>query len=160
VTGLAGGVVALAVLLLAAGFGLWRRRNDGVLSAATGDRTPTGTAGGNRADEPAAPHRALFAHLGALPDTGLCLVQFSSALCVTCRPTRLLCAELAADLPGVRHVEIDAEAHLDAVRALDVWRTPTLLIVDAVGRILHRGAGLPTQAHLRGVVTDALAATR
>lgn len=150
-------MAALVVLLLATGFGLWRRRRDGVLSAVITGHTPSTTAD---VADPVAPHRDLFARLGALPDAGLCLVQFSTTICAACRPTRLLCAELAADLPGVRHVDIDAEVHLDAVRQLDVWRTPTLLIVDAAGRILHRGAGLPSRDHLRGVVTEALAATR
>ena len=41
------------------------------------------------------------------------------------------------------HVEIDAESHLDLVRRLDVRRTPTVLVLDAAGRIVRRASGQP-----------------
>ena len=44
---------------------------------------------------------------------------------------------------GVAHVEIDAESHLDLVRRLDIMRTPTVLILDAGGRIVQRASGAP-----------------
>ena len=37
----------------------------------------------------------------------------------------------------------DAEANLDLVRALDIRRTPTVLVLDEVGRIRRRASGLP-----------------
>ncbi len=37
-------------------------------------------------------------------------------------------------VPGVTHVEIDAEARLDLVRALEILKTPTVLVLDADGR--------------------------
>jgi hypothetical protein len=43
----------------------------------------------------------------------------------------------------VAHVEVDAEAHLDLVRALGVVRTPTTLLLDAAGRELTRATGTP-----------------
>ncbi|MGX1799192.1 thioredoxin family protein, partial [Streptomyces albidoflavus] len=58
------------------------------------------------------------------------LVQFSTAFCQPCRATRRVLDDVAALVPGVRHVEIDAEAHLDLVRAVGVERTPTVLILD------------------------------
>ncbi len=90
--------------------------------------------------------------------TALTLVQFSSAFCAPCRTTRVLCEEIARTTPAVRHVEIDAESHLDAVRALDVRRTPTLFIVDRTGRILRRASGAPDRTGLRGAVAESLAA--
>nr|WP_308405287.1 thioredoxin family protein [Streptomyces sp. B93] len=74
------------------------------------------------------------------------LVQFSSAFCAPCRATRRVLGEVAAMVPGVAHVEIDAEARLDLVRALDVRGTPTVLVLDAGGRIVRRAAGQPRKA--------------
>jgi thiol-disulfide isomerase/thioredoxin len=71
------------------------------------------------------------------------LVQFSSAFCAPCRATRRVLAEVADAVPGVTHVEIDAESHLDLVRRLDVMRTPTTLVLDAAGRVTTRASGQP-----------------
>jgi thiol-disulfide isomerase/thioredoxin len=71
------------------------------------------------------------------------LVQFSSAFCAPCRTTRQVLADVAGRMPGVVHVEIDAESHLDTVRALDILRTPTTLILDREGREIARAAGAP-----------------
>ena len=49
-------------------------------------------------------------------------------------------------VPGVAHVEIDAEDHLDLVRALDIRRTPTVLFLDATGRQVKHASGLPRKA--------------
>jgi hypothetical protein len=69
----------------------------------------------------------------------------------------VLCADVAAHVPGVRHVEVDAESHLDAVRALDIWRTPTVLIVDGNGEVARRASGAPTRVQLMTAVNDVLA---
>ncbi|MFD3658779.1 TlpA family protein disulfide reductase [Streptomyces sp. NPDC058620] len=71
------------------------------------------------------------------------LVQFSSAFCQPCRATRRTLAEVAGMIEGVAHVEIDAEAHLTLVRRLDITKTPTVLVLDADGRIVRRAAGQP-----------------
>ena len=54
--------------------------------------------------------------------------------------------EVSGMIPGVAHVEIDAEAHLDLVRRLDIRRTPTVLILDAAGDVRVRAAGAPRKA--------------
>ena len=46
------------------------------------------------------------------------LLQFSSAFCAPCRATRRVLGEVADLVPGVTHVEVDAEHHLEVVRAL------------------------------------------
>jgi len=74
------------------------------------------------------------------------LVQFSSAFCAPCRATRRILAEVASMVDGVAHVEIDAEAHLDLVRSLDIRRTPTVLVLDPDGRIARRASGQPRKA--------------
>jgi thiol-disulfide isomerase/thioredoxin len=73
------------------------------------------------------------------------LLQFSSAFCAPCRATRRVLAEVADVVPGVAHLEVDAESHLDLVRRLDVVRTPTVMVLDARGAIVRRASGLPTR---------------
>lgn len=74
------------------------------------------------------------------------LVQFSSAFCQPCRATRRVLAEVAEMVPGVAHLEIDAEAELDLVRELRVLKTPTVLVLDADGRVVRRATGRPRKA--------------
>ncbi|MEU6681492.1 thioredoxin family protein [Streptomyces sp. NPDC046925] len=74
------------------------------------------------------------------------LVQFSSAFCQPCRATRRVLSEVAAIVPGVSHMEIDAEAELDLVRELDILKTPTVLVLDAEGRTVLRATGQPRKA--------------
>lgn len=71
------------------------------------------------------------------------LLQFSSAFCAPCRATRRTLAELESMVEGVRHIELDAESHLDLVRRLDILRTPTVLVLDATGAIVTRASGQP-----------------
>ncbi|WP_245674732.1 thioredoxin family protein [Herbidospora cretacea] len=74
------------------------------------------------------------------------LVQFSTAFCQPCRATRRVLAEVAGMVPGVRHVEIDAESRLDLVRAHDVMRTPTVFVLDKDGTIVKKASGQPRKA--------------
>jgi thiol-disulfide isomerase/thioredoxin len=73
------------------------------------------------------------------------LLQFSSAFCAPCRATRRVLADVASATPGVVHIDVDAEHHLDVVRRLGVLRTPTTLVLDARGRELGRAGGVPTK---------------
>jgi thiol-disulfide isomerase/thioredoxin len=79
--------------------------------------------------------------LGAELGERATLVQFSSAFCAPCRATRHVLTDVAGLVPGVRHVEIDAESHLDLVRRLSVTRTPTTLVLDAAGVEATRASG-------------------
>ncbi|MER7175922.1 thioredoxin family protein [Streptomyces mesophilus] len=74
------------------------------------------------------------------------LVQFSSAFCQPCRATRRVLAEVAAMVSGVGHIEIDAEDHLELMRQLEIERTPTVLVLDAGGRVVRRASGQPRKA--------------
>ncbi|MSO27383.1 MAG: thioredoxin [Candidatus Nanopelagicales bacterium] len=74
------------------------------------------------------------------------LVQFSSAFCQPCRATRQILEQVSGLVDGVVHVDIDAEANLGLVRALDIRRTPTVLILDSAGHIRKRASGLPRKA--------------
>jgi thiol-disulfide isomerase/thioredoxin len=81
-------------------------------------------------------------------------VHFSSAFCAACRTTRVLLEDVADRFDGVAVVEIDAEAHLELVRRLDVMRTPTVFVLDPHGVVVRRASGLPR----RDQVLAALAA--
>ncbi|MEV6962564.1 thioredoxin family protein [Streptomyces sp. NPDC051207] len=96
------------------------------------------------------------AELGAPLGERATLVQFSSAFCAPCRATRRVLGEVAGLVPGVTHVEIDAEAHLDLVRALDILRTPTVLVLDADGRVVRRATGQPRKADVIAALGDAV----
>ncbi|GAB2782332.1 thioredoxin family protein [Streptomyces daliensis] len=85
------------------------------------------------------------------------LVQFSSAFCQPCRATRRTLEEVSAMVPGVSHVEIDAEAHLGLVRALDITRTPTVLVLGPGGQIVRRAAGQPRKADVIAALGEAVA---
>ncbi|AZM57446.1 thiol reductase thioredoxin [Streptomyces sp. WAC 01529] len=84
------------------------------------------------------------------------LVQFSSAFCQPCRATRRVLADVASMVPGVTHVEIDAEDHLDLVRELRVLKTPTVLVLDARGREVRRAAGQPRRADVIAALGEAV----
>ena len=71
------------------------------------------------------------------------LVQFSSAFCTPCRATKALLQNVVSEMPDVRHIDIDAEAHLDLVRRLDIRSTPTTLFLDSRGVEVGRAVGAP-----------------
>ncbi|MEV2246694.1 thioredoxin family protein [Streptomyces sp. NPDC049970] len=96
------------------------------------------------------------ARLGAELGDRATLVQFSSAFCQPCRATRRTLAEVAAMVEGVAHVEIDAEANLELVRGLRISRTPTVLVLDAAGRIVRRAAGQPRTADVVSALGQAM----
>jgi thiol-disulfide isomerase/thioredoxin len=162
-----GAWVVLAVLVVASVFGLWRARTDGRFrggapaprrdDAWSGDSTPLS----HEADAPSVPDaresvRAMVG--GAVGDSAFgeraTLLQFSSAFCAPCRATRRVLADIAEVVPGVTHVEIDAEQHLDAVRRLDVHRTPTTLVLDADGREVSRAVGAPRKEQVLAALAD------
>ncbi len=84
------------------------------------------------------------------------MVQFSTAFCQPCRATRRILDEVAGQVEGVRHVEVDAEAHLDLVRRLDVMRTPTVFVLDAGGRVVRRAVGQPRKADVVAALGEAI----
>ena len=134
-----GGLIALAAaLLVATVLGVALRRRAG--------RFRPGSAGAvakpSRADTDALTDADLGASLGARAT----LVQFSTAFCAPCRPTRQILAQVADMVDGVTHVEIDAAARLDLARRLRINGTPTILVLGPDGAIVRRAAGLPRKA--------------
>jgi Thioredoxin len=96
--------------------------------------------------------------LGAPLGAQVTLVQFSSAVCAYCGPTRELLAEVAAERDGITFVEIDAAARMDLTRRLRVLSTPTVLVLDAAGGITSRASGPLRKADLLTAVGAAVQA--
>ncbi|MFF5982271.1 thioredoxin family protein [Streptomyces olindensis] len=133
-------VVCVLVLAAASAYGVLQRRRSGRVRV-------RGRDDGKRLDA---------AELGAELGERATLVQFSSAFCAPCRATRRVLDEVAGLVPGVRHVEIDAEAHLDLVRRLDILKTPTVLVLDADGRVVRRATGQPRKADVIAALGEAV----
>ncbi|WP_431967816.1 TlpA family protein disulfide reductase [Actinacidiphila sp. bgisy160] len=123
-------MVCVAVLAAAGIFGILHKRRDGRLRVRDKDVEQQLTAG----------------EIGAELGERATLLQFSTAFCAPCRATRRTLGEVAGMVDGVRHVEIDAEAHLDLVRRLGIVRTPTVLVLDARGTVVRRASGAPRKA--------------
>ena len=132
-------IVLAAALAVAVGFGVFRLGRDGRLVAHK---------------KAAAVSPAAAAVDGPLAERAT-LVQFSTAFCAPCRAAFQRLDLVARQSPGVRHVEIDAESHLELVRALGITRTPTTLVLDAAGRETGRFAGLPRRHALDHAVSPA-----
>jgi thiol-disulfide isomerase/thioredoxin len=131
-SGVTAGLIALVVVLVAAtGFGLAWRRREGRLKT-----TSAGTRGAQLTE----------ADLREPLGSKATLVQFSTAFCAPCRATRQVLADVADVVDGVAHVEIDAESRLELVRRLDIYTTPTVLVLGPDGEIAVRASGQPRKA--------------
>jgi thiol-disulfide isomerase/thioredoxin len=152
-----GVVVVLGVLALVTIFGLWFQRRDGLVEdAGAEEMKPTDPVHMQEADQAHHGGELLdVSKFGVQLGDRATLVQFSSAFCQPCRATKTILADIANTIPGVRHVEIDAEQHLGVVREFGVRRTPTVFILDNAGRIQRRAVGQPRKAD----VVAAVAAT-
>ncbi len=144
-----GVVVVVAVLAVASLLGWWHKRRDGRLRRV--DVT--------RAAEASAPLPVALAAVGVRPGE-VTLVQFSAPVCAPCRATRRVLDDVRAGLDGVHLVEVDVEERLDVARALDVWRTPTVLVVDVAGQVVQRASGVPARDDLRAALASLLAEVR
>ena len=139
--------VLLGVIAAVAAAGLVHRRRDGVLRLVPASPSTAVAAA------PVPPELSVLETVGFVPDTAdVTLVQFSSAFCQPCRATRAILSDVAATVAGVRHLEVDAESQLDAVRALHIMRTPTTLVVDRSGVVVQRAAGQPRKADVVAAV--------
>jgi len=97
-----------------------------------------------------------FHDLGSALGERATLVQFSSAFCAPCRATRVLLADIASRTPGVVTIEIDAEERLELARRLNILRTPTVLVLDAEGRVTRRASGLPRRDQVMAALGEAV----
>jgi hypothetical protein len=60
----------------------------------------------------------------------------------------VILAEVAAQSPGVRHIDVDAEHQLELVRKVGILSTPTTLILDSKGYEVARAVGAPRKAQV------------
>jgi thiol-disulfide isomerase/thioredoxin len=99
-----------------------------------------------------------WALAGRVPatDERVLLLQLSSPICAPCRQTTAVLDGLAADTPGVVHVEVDVAEHPDVARALQVLRTPTTVAFDRAGGELLRVSGVPRATDLTSALAPAL----
>lgn len=136
-----GAWVAIAAVVVAIAFGLYRAATDGrfrgthELAATPTEEIVMGES------------TSLLAGTRWEAEVGsrATLLQFSSAFCAPCRATRRVLEDVAASHDGIVHLEVDAEQHLDVVRRLGIMRTPTTIVLDPAGRELGRAVGAPTR---------------
>jgi thiol-disulfide isomerase/thioredoxin len=128
----------LIVLVLACAYGIWYRSSRGAIR--TVKSVP-----GNSLDA---------ATLGEALGSRATMVQFSSAFCTPCRATHALLSQMVIPMEDVKHIQIDAESHLELVRRLDIRSTPTTIFLNRDGVEVGRAAGTPK----RDQVITALAA--
>jgi thiol-disulfide isomerase/thioredoxin len=153
-----GAWVVAAAVVLALGFGCYRLLTDGRFRGTH----RVHDAGGSVVEEgrsPVSTPPTWDAVQVAVPQAELgeraTLLQFSSAFCAPCRATRRTLAEVAGLVPGVVHVEVDAEHHLDLVRTLGILRTPTTLVLDGSGREVTRATGAPRKEQVLAALGSA-----
>ncbi len=132
--------ILLAIAVGLAGFGVWRRTMDGRMRTRDGGQRLSADQVGSSLGEQAT------------------LVQFTSAFCAPCRATRRILNEVAGMVPGVKHVDLDVDEYLDLARELDIARTPTVLVLDAEGRVVTRASGQPRKADVISALGQAIPA--
>jgi thiol-disulfide isomerase/thioredoxin len=134
-----GGYVLLAVLVLSAAFGIYRKVSDGKLRV-----------------QVVPPQQGLIEHLHLDHDhpPQVTFLQFSSEFCQPCRVTNKVLEEVTNSFPAICHIELDVVEHLDLVKTYGISRTPTTLIIDKAGTVHFKATGVPKKAELATAVAD------
>jgi thiol-disulfide isomerase/thioredoxin len=143
--------VLLAAVVAVVALGLWRLVHDGRFRGTHVVRGAAQQDAQTALDAEPAPLADVLPAETRLGERAT-LLQFSTAFCAPCRATRRTLTEVADVVPGVAHVEIDAEHHLELVRRLRILRTPTTLVLDADGREVSRAAGAPRKEQVLGAL--------
>ena len=115
------------VLVLTSAYGIWWKRSRGAI----------------RSNKAIPGHRLNAEILGQPLGSRATMVQFSSAFCTPCRATHALLSQMVTSMDDVKHVQIDAESHLELVRQLDIRSTPTTIFINKDGVEVGRAAGTP-----------------
>ena len=149
--------VLVVAVVGALGLGVWRALSDGRFRGThrvRGGPEVTGPSHGT-------PQQPVSVLAGTAYDAArgerATLLQFSSAFCAPCRATRRILTDVSSAVPGVTHVEVDAEEHLDLVRRLGVLRTPTTLVLDGSGEEITRATGAPRPAQVLAALDGVVA---
>jgi thiol-disulfide isomerase/thioredoxin len=127
-------LVIVAVLAACAAFSVWWRRREGRLVEADGffEHADLGMTSRER---PAA-----------------VLVEFAGENCAPCTTVETRLQKLAAELPDVRVVSIDAGARLDLADRYRVRRVPTVFVTDPQLRVIWRASGVVSEDAIRGAL--------
>ncbi|MDZ5660838.1 thioredoxin family protein [Nocardioides sp. zg-1308] len=150
-----GAWIAVAAVVVALAVGGWRLATDGRFRGTHVVRRGAGAPDSASREAPreastgesdvVPPGAALVTAVGGSLGQRATLLQFSSAFCAPCRATRRVLDDVSGLVDGVVHVEVDAEQHLDATRALGILRTPTTIVLDRTGAEVTRATGAPTK---------------
>ena len=128
------------VLVLASAYGFWWKLSRGAI----------------RSNKAIPGHQLTAEKLGEALGSRATMVQFSSAFCTPCRATHSLLSQMVLTMDDVKHIQVDAESHLELVRELDIRSTPTTIFINKDGIEVGRAAGTPK----REQVLEALEAIR
>lgn len=127
-------LVIAGVLIACGAFTLWWRSREGRMVAADGFFEPADVGIGPK-ERPAA-----------------VLVEFSGENCAPCTTVESRLRKLAAELPDVRVVSIDAGQRLDLADRYAVRRVPTIFVTDPQLRVIWRASGVVSEEALRGAL--------
>ena len=143
-----GQIVLLVVVPLALAFGVWRAYADGRFRGTHEVR------GAPEVEEERVESILDSTDIEHTLGEKATLLQFSSAFCAPCRATRRVLADIAGIVPGVEHIEVDAEHHLELVRRVGILRTPTTLVLDPQGREVTRATGAPRKEQVLAALAN------
>ena len=126
------------VLVLASAYGFWWKLSRGAI----------------RSNKAIPGHRLTPETLGEALGSRATMVQFSSAFCAPCRATHSLLSQMVLTMDDVKHIQVDAESHLELVRELDIRSTPTTLFINKDGIEVGRAAGTPKREQVLAALSN------
>jgi len=94
----------------------------------------------------------------AVAGPGATLLQFSTEVCAPCRATHQVLGDLATQLDGVCHVDVDVTRRPDLANRYNLLQSPTIFILDGRGVVRARIGGAPRPAEVRAELDRILAA--
>jgi thiol-disulfide isomerase/thioredoxin len=126
--------IAIAVAAVSLGLALLWRRREGRFTEGSGrfDRADLQLA---RRDKPSA-----------------VLVEFFGEDCAPCDVVQARIDKIAAEIPDVSVVSIDAGARMDVADRHEVRRVPTVFVLDEDLKIIWRASGVPSEDSIRNAL--------
>jgi thioredoxin-related protein len=61
---------------------------------------------------------------------------------------------MVESMKDVKHIQVDAESHLELVRELDIRSTPTTLFINSKGIEVGRAAGTPKRDQVLAALSN------
>jgi thioredoxin-related protein len=61
---------------------------------------------------------------------------------------------MVESMKDVKHIQVDAESHLELVRELDIRSTPTTLFINSRGIEVGRAAGTPKRDQVLAALSN------